>query len=91
MHINKDQLRHLANLAKISIPADQEDKYLADISNIISFLDTLDADATSDYQSESKVALFEQTQKYADPKALLQNVKHPIQNESISIKTPLAH
>lgn len=35
MHITKEQLQHLAKLAKIEIPADQEEKYLNDLEGII--------------------------------------------------------
>ncbi|MDO4713906.1 MAG: Asp-tRNA(Asn)/Glu-tRNA(Gln) amidotransferase subunit GatC [bacterium] len=90
MHISKDQLHHLAHLAKLELTADQEDKYLKDLENIIGFLDTLELDAQSTtLVSDASLHTFTGTEKYPDPKSLLQNSKHPIEQNCISIQTSL--
>lgn len=91
MHITKEQLQHLAKLAKIEIPTDQEEKYLNDLEGIIWFLETLEINEEINHQSEESIELFEGSTSFENPKELLQNSKHEINNDCISIKTSLNH
>lgn len=91
MQITKEQLHHLANLAKIEIPSDQEEKYLNDLQGIIGFLETLQVDNQELDEEKPSVQLFESAEEYPNPKQLLQNTKHEISNDCISIKTSLNH
>lgn len=90
MYMSKEQLQHLAHLAKLELTADEEEKYLKDLEAIIGFLETLKVNSQGENPiTNTKLKPFTELESYQDPKGLLKNTKHPIEQNCISIQTSL--
>jgi len=88
----KEFLR-LQQLANIKLSAEEQVKLGTQLDNIIKFIGQLDQIKISSPQKNKKPELTLRTiagvHEFPDAKKLLDNVKHPLQNNSIVIKSAL--
>lgn len=93
MDLSIEQIKHLAKLSKIALSPEEEQKYAQQLGSILSFLDTLTLEEKEGILTEweREIDLFSEQNDYPDPSSLLQNTKHPIQQNAIAIKTSLTN
>lgn len=93
MDLSIEQIKHLAKLSKIALSPEEEQKYAQQLGSILSFLDTLTLEEKEGILTEweREIDLFTEQNDYPDPSSLLQNTKHPIQQNAIAIKTSLTN
>ena len=93
MDLSIEQIKHLAKLSKIALSPEEEQKYAQQLGSILSFLDTLTLEKKEGILTEweREIDLFTEQNDYPDPSSLLQNTKHPIQQNAIAIKTSLTN
>lgn len=93
MDLSIEQIKHLAKLSKIALSPEEEQKYAQQLGSILSFLDTLTLEEKEGTPTEweREIDLFTEQNDYPDPSSLLQNTKHPIQQNTIAIKTSLTN
>ena len=93
MDLSIEQIKHLAKLSKIALSPEEEQKYTQQLGSILSFLDTLTLEEKEGIPTEweREIDLFTEQNDYPDPSSLLQNTKHPIQQNAIAIKTSLTN
>lgn len=88
--ITLTQLQHLSKLSKTPLPLGKEEQMLQQIDQIIDFLDQLpEPKSEKDINPENKLHPFSETKTFNDADSLLKNSKHPLKNNSITIKTSL--
>lgn len=87
------ELRHLQTLANIKLSAQEEANLGKQLDSIIQFLGQLDQIQISSPSSKTKPELTLRTVSgntaFPDTADLLRNVKHPLTNNSIVIKSAL--
>jgi Asp-tRNA(Asn)/Glu-tRNA(Gln) amidotransferase C subunit len=91
--LDKKELHHLQKLACIRLTADEEKKLWKQLENIIQFLGQLDQikiGKMADKKWELTLRTISGVKKFPHPEKLLKNVKHPIVNNSIVIKSVLS-
>lgn len=91
MAITKEELQHLQELSHITISPDQEEAFFTKLQNIIQTLDTLqklDIENNAPHHTRTLTPRPD-AKDFPDAAKLLQNVKHPIENNSIVIKSIL--
>ncbi len=91
--LSPEEFARLQKLACIKLSPEEEQKLGAQLSNIIKFLDQLNEikiDKNLKTKSNLTLRTISGTKKFADTKKLLANVKHPIVNNSIVIKSVLS-
>ena len=93
MDLSIEQIKHLAKLSKIALSGEEEQKYAQQLGSILSFLDTLTLEEKEwiSTEWEREIDPFTEQNDYPDPSSLLQNTKHPIQQNAITIKTSLTN
>lgn len=91
-HITKEQLTHLAKLARIQLTPEDEAKLLPQLEDIIWFvaqLQELDID-TDDIDDIHTMSLHEWVECAWLTEKLLANVQHPLQDQAIQITGTLS-
>ena len=95
VNLTKEELKHLENLACISIDESWEEKFLSKLDSVIWMLDKLN---TVDVSSINEVNWLWNTLRiigwnkdFSGKKEILENVKHDVINNSILIKSALSN
>lgn len=90
-HITKEQLTHLAKLARLELTAEDEAELLPQLEKILEFVGQLqEASTDSDQQIDRVMPLREGVEEAGLADKLLANVKHPIKNQSIEVTGKLS-
>lgn len=90
--LTKKEFQHLQQLANIKLTSDEEAKLGKQLDSIIQFLGQLDQIKISSTQKTKPgltLRTIAWTRAFPDTKDLLRNVKHPVTNNSIVIKSVL--
>ncbi|MFA7717817.1 MAG: hypothetical protein WC875_03825 [Candidatus Absconditabacterales bacterium] len=91
--LDSKQLHRLQKLACIKLTADEEKKLGKQLENIIQFLGQLDQIKISkiiDKEPELMLRTISGVKEFPHPEKILKNVKHPVVNNSIVIKSVLS-
>lgn len=91
--LNNDEFLRLQKLACIQLNPEEEAKLWKQLDNIIQFLGQLDqikVSAKAKKISELTLRTISGVREFPDAKKLLDNVQHPIVNNSIVIKSVLS-
>jgi len=94
MSFTQQDLDYLKKLSRIQFDNKiNEDNFLASMKNIVAMLEELQwldisVDTTAPFMGKAMHVQQEQ-QDFADDKALLHNVQHPVMNNSIVVKSVL--
>lgn len=91
--LSDKEFAHLQQLANIKLSAEEQVKLGTQLDNIIQFIGQLDQIKISSKkktkQTELSLRTITWTREFPDTKKLLNNVKHPLVNNSIVIKSAL--
>lgn len=92
MAFDPQELKHLMELAHITIAPDQEEQFFQKLDSIITELNKLqklDLSGMTPRPPNVMQTIHEGVQDFSNTKGLLQNVEHPVVNNSIQIKSVL--
>ena len=92
MALDPQELKHLMELAHITIAPDQEAQFFAKFESIVwelNKLQQLDLSWHTPLSPEVMQTIHEGIKDFDNTKGLLQNVEHPVVNNSIQIKSVL--
>lgn len=95
MSLTLQQLRHIAKLCALKLNEQDEQKFLGQLDNIIGFVDQLqevDVEGIEPLSHPLEGKYLEPQQwvrDFENKKELFNNVKHPIKNNWIVIKSPI--
>lgn len=91
--LSDKQFDHLQQLANIKLSPEEQVKLVAQLDNIIEFIGQLDQVKISSVKknntAEFPLRTVSGVREFPDAKKLLDNVKHPLINNSIVIKSSL--
>lgn len=90
--LSEKEFARLQQLANIKLSPEEQVKLGTQLDNIIQFIGQLDQISTSTQkhkQPELSLRTIAWSREFPDTKALLKNVKHPLVNNSIVIKSAL--
>lgn len=94
MSFSQQDLDHLKKLSRIQFDSlAKEEQFLGSMKNIVAMLEELQGldisvDTTAPFMGKT-MHVYQAQQDFADDKALLANVEHPIMNNSIVVKSVL--
>lgn len=86
MQVSKEELLHIANLARLTIKEDEIDNYLANLEDILNFANVVNEapvenlDITIGTNEAKNVFRKDEVKVFEDNEALLQNAINPEQN-----------
>ncbi len=92
--MDKQLLRRIARLARIKVAPEQEENMISQLSGILKWVGIiqkveLDGEEELNQPVKAQMEVQQWTQDFEEPDAFLRNVKHPIKNKQIVIKSPI--
>lgn len=93
MSLSHDQVRHIAQLARLNLTDEEIDKFSGQLSNIFEYVEQLNEVDTEGVEPTSQVTGLENVTRedevstFCDPQALLECSPLPVEKDQIKVKS----